>query len=360
MTRQHLFAAFFFAALLYLLFQFYVIISVFLTPLSWAALLALVFYPINTRLVRLLRGRNTIAAFVLTTAVIVVVIVPMILISALLANESVAVYQHLQHVLQSGEMPTLLERTTEWLRASRLGQLWDHIAPQIAAWNINVSATALKLSDAVSSFLVAQATGVAKNAVRFVVNFFLTTFALFFFFRDGDRMTARLRAVIPMEPEHKDAVFTRLYDTVSAVVQGSLVTAAAQGTLAGVGFWALGIPFAVILGCASAFLSLLPAGAAVVWIGVVIYLFAEGAFIRALVLLIWGTFVISGVDNILRPLIIGGRTQIPTVFLFFGILGGMQAYGFLGIFLAPAVIAILVAFIRIYQEVYAGDSVAPS
>jgi len=360
MTRQHLFAAFFFAALLYLLFQFYVIFSVFLVPLTWAALLALVFYPINERLVPLLRGRHTVAAFLLTTLVILLVMVPTILLTVLLGTESVTVYQRLQEMLTSGQTPALVERLLDWFRASPFNQIWEHVSLRLASWNLNVGTTALKLSDAVSSFLVAQATGVAKNAVRFVVNFFLTTFALFFFFRDGERMMKSLRALIPMEPSHKDAVFGRLYDTLSAVVQGTLVTAAAQGFLAGVGFWFLDVPFAVILGCATAFLSLLPAGAAVVWIGVVIYLFAEGALVRAIILMVWGTVVISGVDNVLRPMIIGGRTRIPTVFLFFGILGGLQAYGFLGIFLAPAVIAILVAFIRIYQEVYAGGATPAS
>ncbi|HUI26878.1 MAG TPA: AI-2E family transporter [Candidatus Kryptonia bacterium] len=359
MTRQQLFAAFFFAALLYLLFQFYVIFSVFLGPLSWAALLALVFYPINARLVSLARGRETLVAFGLTTVVIAVVIVPTILISALLASESVALYQRLQEFITSGQMPGLLERTLTWLHESRVGQLWDRMAPQISAWNINFGATALKFGDAISSFLVAQATGIAKNALRFVVNFFLTTFALFFFFRDGERLISGLRELIPMAPEHKNAVFGRLYDTLSAVVQGTLATAAAQGTLAGLGFWALGVPFAVILGCATAFLSLLPMGAVLVWAGVVIYFLANGAFVRAVLMLIWGIVGISGVDNVIRPLIIGGRAQIPTAFLFFGILGGLQAYGFLGLFLAPAVIAILFAFIRIYQELYAVDLPAP-
>ncbi|HVN87032.1 MAG TPA: AI-2E family transporter [Candidatus Binatia bacterium] len=359
MTRQQLFAAFFFAALLYLLFQFYVIFSVFLVPLSWAALLALVFYPLNARLVAVARGRETLVAFGLTTIVIAVVIVPTILITALLASESVAAYQQLQTLLISGQMPALIERAWTWFIESRVGQLWNHLAPHISAWNINLSATALKLGDAASSFLVAQATGIAKNAVRFVMNFFLTTFALFFFFRDGERLIHSVRELIPMAPEHKAAVFERFAETLSAVIQGTLATAAAQGILAGLGFWALGVPFAVTLGCATAFLSLLPMGAVLVWASVVIYLLFGGAVIRAILMLIWGMLGISGIDNLVRPLVIGGRAQIPTAFLFFGILGGLQAYGFLGLFVAPAVIAILFAFIRIYQELYAVDSTSP-
>jgi predicted PurR-regulated permease PerM len=356
MTRQQLFAAFFFAALLYLLFQFYAIFSVFLGPLSWAALLALTFYPVKQWLVRLSRGRSTAVAFGLTTVVILVVMVPTVLITILLATESVAVYQYLQQVFSEGQAPTIAAKAMDWMHASWLGRLWEHVAPHVAAWNINVSATALKLGDAISSFLVAQATGIAKNAVRFVVNFFLTTIALFFFFRDGDRLTASLRALIPMTAADKEIIFSRLYDTLSAVVQGTLVTAAVQGVLAGLGFWILSVPFAVILGCATAFFSLLPGGAVVIWAGAAIYLAAADTMLRAVLMLTWGALFVSGVDNFVRPLMIGGRTEIPTVFLFFGILGGLQAYGLLGIFLAPTIIAILVAFIRIYQERYATDA----
>jgi len=158
-----------------------------------------------------------------------------------------------------------------------------------------------------------------------------------------------------MEPQHKDAILARLYDTLLAVVQGTLVTAVAQGCLAAIGFWFLGVPFALLLGCAAAFLSLLPMGAPVVWMSVVAYFIAEAEYGRAVILLSYGIVIISGVDNFIRPLVIGGRTQIPTVFLFFGILGGLQAYGMLGIFLGPVLIAILVAFIRIYREQYAMD-----
>jgi predicted PurR-regulated permease PerM len=246
-------------------------------------------------------------------------------------------------------------RFTAWIeqaRASRWGSLWESWTPRLAAWNLDLPAVAIKATNAVSTFLVAQAPEAAANVLHVVVNFFLTTFALFFFFRDGGRMVNGLRELIPMKSEHKDAVLLRFYDTLSAVVQGSLVTAAVQGILAGVGFWVLGVPFAILLGVASAFVSLLPFGGPLVWLAVVVYLVAVGEMLRALILFGWGALVISSADNVIRPLIIGGRTQIPTVFLFFGILGGLQAYGFLGVFLGPVIIATLVAFVRIYREQY--------
>ncbi len=348
MTREQLFAAFFFAVFLFLFYQFYRMFSVFLIPLTWAALLAIVFYPLHLRLTRLLRGRSGLASFLFTTLVIMVVIVPTVLLTLLLANESVAVYQQSKELLKGEGAQELMNR----LRASTPAKAWEIVMPLLESWNIDIAGVAVKAANAVSSFLVSQATDFAKNLASVILNFFLTTFALFFFFRDGSRMVAALRNLVPMEAAHKDLILARLYDTVAAVVQGSLVTAATQGLLTGLGLWVLGVPFAVFLGCATAFLSLVPFGTTIVWGSVAIYLAVSGSLWRALILALWGTLVVSMVDNVLRPLIIGGRAEIPTLLLFFGMLGGLQAYGFLGVFLAPAVIAILVAFVKIYQEQY--------
>jgi predicted PurR-regulated permease PerM len=348
MTRQQLFAAFFFAVLLFLFYQFYLMFSIFLIPLAWAALLAIVFYPLQLRLTHLLRGRNSVASFIFTTIVILVVIVPTVLLSLLLASESVAVYQSSKEFLSGNGLEEWMHRLQGWTPSKAAGIF----GPILESWNIDIAGVAVKAANVVSSFLVSQATDFAKNLASFIVNFFLTTFALFFFFRDGARMVAFVRDLVPMEAEYKDLILTRLYETVAAVVQGTLVTSTTQGLLTGFGFFVLGVPFAVFLGCAAAFASLLPLGTALVWIPVAGYLGVTGSVTRAVILVIWGTLVVGMVDNLLRPLLIGGRAEIPTLLLFFGMLGGLQAYGFLGIFLAPAVIAILFAFLQIFREQY--------
>jgi predicted PurR-regulated permease PerM len=348
MTRQHLFAAFFFAVFLFLLFQFYLMFSVFIAPLTWAALLAFIFYPLYTRLTRWVHGRPSLASFLLTTTVILAVMVPTVFMIILLANESVALYQRSTEFLNGPGLHDAIER----LRASTPARAWTLWTRVLQGWNIDLADIAVKGTNVISGFLVSQAAGILKNIASFVVEFFLTTFALFFFFRDGSRMVGGVRDLLPMEAVHKDMVLKRLHETLSAVVQGTLITAAAQGVLAGLGFAALGVPFAVFLGCASAFASLLPFGAPVVWAVVAIYLGLTGSIAKTILLILWGTLVVGTIDNFIRPMLIGGRTEIPTILLFFGILGGLQAYGFLGVFLAPVVIAILVAFVRIYREQY--------
>jgi len=348
MTRQQLFAAFFFSVFFFLLYEFYRIFDVFLVPLTWAALLAFIFYPVHLWLTRMFRGRASLASLCLTTVVILVVMVPTIVSILVLANESVALYQSGSQWLASGRLQEVFARLQESApaRASKI------LLPVLQSWNVDLTAMAMKAGNALSGFLVSQAADIAKNLATFVVDFFLTTFALFFFFRDGARMVNAIRGFLPMEPEHKDMVLARLYDTLSAVVQGSLAVAVAQGVLLGLGLGVLGIPFAVLLGCGAAFSALLPVGATGVWGPVALYLAVSGSLWKGILLAVWGTVVIGVVDNVIRPLIIGERAEIPTILLFFGILGGLQAYGLLGVFLAPVVIAMVVAFFRIYKERY--------
>ncbi|GBD25650.1 hypothetical protein HRbin30_00974 [bacterium HR30] len=348
MTRSQLFAAFFFSVFLFLLYQLYRMFEGFLAPLAWAALLALIFHPVQKRLVRWFRGRQGLAAFALTTLVIGGVILPGLLLLALVANESVLLYQRIATMVAEGGV------TAWWLslQDSWLGRLWNYAEPLLAQWNVDLANIGVKVTNAISGFLVTQATAIAKNIVGFLVDFFLCTVALFFLLRDGERMIVALRDLLPMEPRYRDLVLERFSDALTAVVQGSLLTALAQGTLAGLGYVVLGVPFAVFLGCATALISLVPMGTPVAWGSVAIYLFATGHPVKGLIQVLWGLLVVSAIDNVIRPWIIGGRTRIPTILLFFGILGGLQAYGFLGVFLAPAVIALLVAFIRIYREEY--------
>lgn len=348
MRREHLFAVFFFLAFCFLLYQFYLILSGFIGPLSYAALLAFIFHPLSRRLTVLLGGREGAAAGLMTAATLLLVVAPAFYLLTVVTTESVTLYENLRAFVTSAR----LQETLDHMRASRLGQLVHDVGLRT---RVDIPSMIVSASQTVSAFLVAQAPAAAANVFRFVINFFFAAFAMFFFFRDGSRMVQALRDLIPMQPEDKDAVMTRFGDTLSAVVLGSALTAAAQGVLGGLAYWALGVPYSVLLAGATAFLSLIPYGGPLVWVGVAIYLALGGDYLRAGIMVGWGTLVIGTVDNLIRPLVIGGRTQISTIFLFFGILGGLQAYGFLGMFLGPAVIAILIAFARIYREQYASD-----
>jgi predicted PurR-regulated permease PerM len=346
MPREFLFRAFFFFLLGFLLYQAYLLFSGFLAAAFWAGVLALVFDPLYRRLLRWLR-RPGAAAGLMTAAIFSIVVLPALGLGVLAVEQAQSLYAALREAVESGEAHQWLQR---W-RTTRVAALANRLLPPGAPLPLDFADLGVRTAKAAAEFLVGQLGAVARNLLAFLVNFLLSIVILFFFFRDGERLYRGLKELIPMEPEHKDAILARFYETLSAVVRGLTATAAVQGCLAGAAFWALDVPFALLLALASALASFVPVGgAALVWVPTVLYLLSQGSWGRALALAIWGTFAISLADNIVKPLVIGSRTQVPTLFLFLGLLGGLQVYGILGVFLGPAVLATILAAFRIYRE----------
>lgn len=355
-SREQLFAAFYFAVFLFLLYQLYLFLAPFSAPLIWAAILALTFYPLTLWMVTRVGGRRGVAAFVLVVAVTVGAIIPAFLLGSVLVGQASGAYQRVQEAVRSGELPSLIDR----LRASPIGGLYDRFSPLLAGFSIDLSDLLLRATNWLSNQIVNQAASLARNVLVSLVNFTLMLVALFFFFRDGEAMATRLKALLPMEREHKEAVFDRLYTTLTAVVQSMVVTAATQGVLAGIGYWLIGgVGFSLFLGFVTGLASFLPlAGPAFVWAGTSVYLALTGHVGRALGLVAWGMLVVSTADNWIKPLFIGGRAKLPTFPLLIAILGGLQVYGFLGVFVGPVLLAILFVFIDIYRDEYAGEGPA--
>jgi len=357
-SQAQLFAAFFFAVFLFLLYQLYLFLSAFFAPLIWAGILALTFYPLTTWLVRVFGGRRTLASATLVLAVTLVAILPSFLLGSLLVREATGAYGRLQEAVRQGEIVGIVEQ----IKGSRVGGLWVRVAPAFEQLSIDLSDLLLRATNWVSNQIVGQATSLARNVLVSVVDFALMLVALFFFFRDGEAMAARVRALLPMERAYKDAIFARLYTTLTAVVQSMIVTAVTQGVLAWIGYWLIGgLTFSVFLGFVTGLAAFLPlAGPAFVWSGTAVYLALTDHVGRAIGLAAWGMLVVSTADNWIKPLFIGGRANLPTFLLLLSILGGLQVYGFLGVFLGPVVLAILFAFIDIYQEEYHEEVVPPA
>jgi len=356
-TREQLFAAFFFAVFLFLLYQLYLFVAAFFAPLLWAGILALTFYPLTAWLVRATGGRRSLAAFILVLAVVLVAILPSFYLGSLLVREATIAYGQLQEAVRQGGAVTLVDR----LQSSRLGGLWARVSPLFERLSIDLSELALRATNWLSDQIVGYASSLARNVLVSALHFLLMIVSLFFFFRDGEAMAERFRELLPMEPEHKDAVFDRLYTTLTAVVQSMVVTAVTQGVLAGIGYWLIGgMELSVFLGFLTLLASFLPlAGPAFVWSCAALYLALTDHIGRAIGLALWGVLVVSTADNWIKPLFIGGRANLPAFLLLVSIIGGLQVYGFLGVFLGPVVLATLFAFVEIYREEYRERRVTP-
>lgn len=344
-ARTQLFGFFFFAVFLFLLWQLYQVFAPFLAPIVWAAILALACFPLYLIVLEQLQGRATAAALVMTLLVTTAIVLPVVSLSSVVTREALSLYGQANEMVRSGRVTAIVQD----VRDSRVGQLAQRLSQKglEVDWNQIVQ----RIADTGSQ----QATSFARNVALFFVDLLLMLFTLFFVFRDGYAMQRSLRDLIPMDAEHKDAIFRRLYETLSAVMRGMLVTALVQGLLTGFGLRVLGVPYAAFLGVLAGLFSLLPlVGPAGVWIPCAIYLWAVDDTVRAIILVVYGILAIGAVDNVLRPLLIGGATRVPTVFLFFGMLGGLQVYGFLGIFLGPVLLTIVLSFVEIYREEYGG------
>lgn len=351
MNQTWLVTAFFFTLLIVILYGAFLILTPFLTAITWAVILAILVYPVYVWLLRIMRGRANLAALTVIAAITLIVIAPGIELGKFLTEEAILLVQSLRSLMEE-------EGKQEWLARPWVQQLlgwWELMSFRLMAFDINVDWKEVLVQGAQNSskFLVERVTGIAQNVLLFTVNVVITLITLFFLLRDGKVFFDRVERLLPMDREHQRRLFKHIVDAVLAVVHGSLVVGMIQGLLAGLAYHFLGVPFAVLWGVLTGFMALFPVGGStLVTIPATIYLFLQGELLRSFILLAWSLGIVGTVDNILKPLIIGNRLGLPVLFLFFGILGGLTLFGALGIVLGPVIFALLRALLDLYSEGY--------
>jgi len=351
-NQQWLARAFFFALLLFLLYVALQVLSPFIIAITWAAILAVLFYPIYVWLLTTLRGRASAAALIVIALIVLLIIIPGLKIIGFLSEEAVELGQSVRDFV-TGEGIKVWQGKP-WVKD--LFRWWNLLSFRLDMFKINWKEPLVQGAQVTSVFLVTHARDIAQNVLLFAVNFVLTLFTLFFFLRDGNDFCDRIRRLLPMDRKHQERLFNKIVDAITAVVQGSLVVATLQGFLAGVAYWFLGVPFAAIWGVATAFVGLLPiGGTTLVTIPVSIYLFLQSDTWRGVAMLIWSLGIVGMVDNLVKPLFIGSRLQLPVLVLFFSILGGLSVFGALGLILGPVLFALLAALLDLYLEEYAAE-----
>jgi len=328
----------------FVLFQ---ILRPFLGPLLWAVLLAFLLFPLNRRVRRALGGRRGAAAIVLTVTVTLLVLSPAPFLVAVFAKQTAELVAYLQEVAASH--PALA--ASDLLRIPILDRFvraigtWLPVtAEQVQGWVVDGGKGLLQLMVSMSgSFVV--------GALSAFVGIGLTLFLLFFFLRDGEDMVQRLLLLIPLEPQRKARLVEHLAAVTQAVVLGTLLTAVVQGTLVGIAFALVGLPSPVVFGALAVVASLVPLfGAGLVWVPGAATLALQGRWGAAIFLAAWGVVAVSSADNVVRPLVISGRAQISTLPVFIGLLGGIGAFGPIGMFLGPVVVALVIALVGFAEE----------
>jgi len=314
--------------------------------LAWGIGLAFLLAPLQSWLTRKFNGRANLAAGLLT------VLVPVVLTGPLVSLGVAFVHQF-------ADLITLLQQQPLRFNASSLAQLEQNpFIGSVAEWlRQNLTASTEQLLGWLTSGaqmllkpLAATGGNFLLSALGTVIHFFMMLFLLFFFLRDGRQLLGRVVRLVPLEPVRRGELLKLIGATTRAVVYGEVMTAIAQGALVGIGFAIAGLPSALVFGVLAAFLALLPmVGAAFIWVPAVLYLAATSEWGWAIFMLVWGSGV-SVADNLLRPMLISRHVPVSVLVVFVGVIGGVSAFGMVGVIIGPVLLTVIAALLRFLDE----------
>lgn len=316
-------------------------------PLLWAMLLGGLLAPLNLRLTQRLGGRVQLASSITTLLTVVLFMVPVAITAGAVGAQAAQLLRRLEGRVPGpgnatdfdlGKIPWLAD-TLAWIESNT-----DVTILQLQEWLAEGLQRLLQLVMSSGGTFVMGALGTT-------VSFVMMLFVLFFVLRDGPAMAKQVVSLLPIEGQRRTLLQRHLTDMTRAVFLGLGLTAVAQGVLLGLGFWIAGLPSPLVFGVLGVILALVPmVGPALLWIPGAIWLAARGESGYAIFLTLWGSIVVGLVDNLLRPLLISGRAEVPTLAVFVGVIGGLAAFGFIGLFLGPIVLGLLIALFRFEIE----------
>jgi predicted PurR-regulated permease PerM len=326
-------------ALSFLAIGCFLVLRPFVSALMWAVILTFSTWPVYAWLEARLGGRRTPAAAVMTVLLATALVLPLVLVGTSLVDDARTLAEMVRRSFAAGPpaLPAWLVGLP--LIGGELARLWQQIAANTGSLLELLSPYMAAIRD------VALSGGISVG--RGLLELTLSVVATFFFYRDGLHAAGHLRALgHRLAGERGQQLLKVAGDTIGSVVYGIIGTAVAQGLLAAVGFWIAGVGQPLLLGILVFFLSLVPMGPPLVWGPAAVWLLYQGHYGVGVFLLLWGALVVSGVDNFLKPYLISRGTDLPFLLVFLGVVGGALAFGFLGIFLGPTLLAVGYALVR--------------
>jgi len=338
--------AFVLATVVAMVYALAAILRPFRGALEWAAVLAFMLYPLHLRLTRRLWRRPTLSAAVLTGLTPFVIMLPLSALTLVFARQAAVLIQSFRgrtllptaELLERAQHLPIVGPAFQWAQSNVPASL-----DQVQQWGIDSARTLLQSAAALSGTL-------AIGVVGTLVDFFLMLFLLFFLLRDGEKMLAHAKKLIPLAPERRERLLRYLSGVLRAVVFGTVATALIQGALIGVGFALAGLPSPLVLGVLAAAASFIPAvGTAVVLVPAIIYLLATQRWGAALFLVLW-SIAVAFAEQLLRPMLSSRHGSVSTLAVFVGAIGGVEAFGLVGVVLGPVLLSLVAALIAMLEE----------
>lgn len=333
--KQRMNLLLFYAIILLLGYLGYQIAQPFLVPLVWAGILALCAQPLHRRLA--VKLNPSLAAIFSTVAVALLLIVPAVLLAIALAGEIKTAVTSLQEVIGSLHENERVLEAWAWVEAHVPMAAPDEIKGKL-----------MQAGTTLTRFMAGQAGAAIQASSIFFFKLFVTLFALFFFLCDGPALGNTIQSILPFGPKRNEELMTRTAELVFAGSMATLTVAAVQGLTGGIVFAALGLPAPIFWGVVMGFCALLPLfGTALIWGPAVVGLLAMGHWGKAVILLVLGLLLVGGIDNLLRPILVSSKTQMNGLVVFISILGGVTAFGFVGLVVGPVVAAAIISLLEL-------------
>ena len=328
----------------------FLIIKPFITALLTGIVFSYIFYPWYSRINKKIPNKN-ISSLITSILVILIITLPLFFVLNTLSRQAQETYTLSKQKLTSGQFLPPCEavdnpicKTTNYF-ANKIND------PQI---KYHIDTTIKNVTNKIKESIL----DILLSIPIFILNLFIVLFVMFFLFRDGKILVSKIERILPLKSKYKKHVFKKLNDMAYAVIYGSIIIALIQGTLGGIGFLIFGLPSPLLWGIVMVFASLLPyVGSTIIWFPAALILIFSGYInmetnlvIKGILLILYGIFIVGTVDNILKPKIIGSRGGLHPVLVLLGVVGGINFLGFIGIIIGPIILAMLVTFIKIYEE----------
>jgi len=323
----------------------YLVMLPFFIPVFWAVVFVIIFYPYYQWLVKKLNGREALASVLSCLTIALFLIIPMAIIGGMMATELLHLYQQVESSLtgisaRAHHSPVFIFPAIEKF----IGRYIDVSSMDLPG----IFTNSLK---EVATFVAEGFKSFVKSFAEFVFNLVLAFFAMFFLFKDCGKLLNLTKDLLPLSQVEKDRIIDRNRAVISAAINGGLIVGAVQGILGALAFWFLGLSAPILWGFMMFLLSFLPGiGTALIWGPAVVYLLIAGAYTKAVILLIWSAVIIGLIDNLLRPMIMSGETNLHPLLLFFSILGAVNVFGLIGIIAGPLIVSIALAAIEMYRD----------
>lgn len=324
----------------FMLYLCWLMLAPFISILLWSAILVIIFHPLYKKLLNK-TGKHILSAIITIAASLLIFIIPLFLISAAVVNEIMGI---------SGVTIEEVKKLISDPRHSWLGFIYNYVNGFVNLDKVlnpeDIKAFVTKISGIMLTF----SWNLVEGIFGMLAGILFAIFSMFYLFRDGEKIVNELPDILPMENDQAKELIRKTSDIINATIRGSLLVAVLQGFLAGLIFWILGIPSYLLLGTLAMLFSLIPTGGtAFVTVPVILILFISGEYTKAIILSVYASLVVGMIDNFLLPKLIKSRAKMNELFVFFSVIGGLQLFGILGIFMGPIILAIAIGLLTLLK-----------